>query len=536
MDAYSQTRYDFFTDSSISFLQPFGSSGAFQLEASALRKNIIGGLSKKYGGSIALKGKDLSLVFKGGYDNNVSTVDSILKGDEKLSMDLTLSIGYLDTLPVVLSYSHLSGKKTEGQSLQVNEYTGSDKVSLGMAGSIGEFGLNVSSSFQDNDDKLNNVKSVSFSNSISVLSPSIKFFKIRASVSPDYNKVEYGDTSNTVESTTLSSELGVNIPLNEELIFDIYGGRLDTWLIREGPDSGTSGVDYFPWSAAWSGGTSLEYKGDNGITAQTKYQMKAGDGLFDHSISASGSYAGKDESVLKDAELKGEFSRSYSENWTLSSDTLNWSAAAELAPSDKMLLSASYSGSTDSFAVWTHTGKTTFSHSPAPIVDYNVSASVSDSITGSADTLKQQYGGAVNLKPQWNMKAYLFGIEEEVLLSEINPPGSQTAVSTMTYNMGIPVSSFLRARYNLKWEWAGESNFQHLFGISLSGDPVPLVFTADYLLNHGTRGVRHDVNSTLSIPLWGAFSVEGRFSMSYYNDGGAEKLPFLFGVNAAYRF
>ena len=134
------------------------------------------------------------------------------------------------------------------------------------------------------------------------------------------------------------------------------------------------------------------------------------------------------------------------------------------------------------------------------------------------------------------MKAFLFGIGEDILLSEIEPSGSQTLVSTMTCNMGVPVTDFFRARYNLKWEWTGGNNFQHLFGISLSGDPVPLMFTADYLLNHGTRGIRHDVNSTLSIPLWGAFSVEGRFSMSYYNDEGTEKLPFLLGVNAAYRF
>ncbi len=570
MDSYGEQKYDFFTDSNLSYLQPLGSVWAFQLTATALRKNIIGGLSQKYGGGFVLKGPDLSFVFKGDYDDNIATTNAVLNEDEKYNIDASINIGYLDTLPIVLGYSHSFGKKTEDQSPETPEDTVTgenlvtDKANLEIAGSIGSFGLNVVSAFQDNNDILNDVRSISFSNSVSILSPSLGIFRIRSSVSPDYSKVNYSQTSNVVETLSLDTELGVSIPVNDALAFDIYGGRIDTWLTREGSDAGTEGTDYLPKSAAWTGGTSVAYKNEKGLQAQSEYKAKGGAGLFDHSVDISGSYKGEEDTFLKNVELSGTFSQSYGTDHEINNDALNWSAGLGFSPADKMLFSASYKGSasasgdfSNSFTSWTHTGDASFSHTPGQVVDYQLSAALTDSVSESSSILKQQYGGIVNIKPQWGLKKYLFGLGEDAVISKTEPansgntvPDSQAVIYATTYTMGIPVTSFMRARYNLKWECTDDTgivtgasavdsfanNFQHLFGISLSGSPLPLSVTVDYLLNHGYRGLRQDVNSTLSIPLWGPFSVEGRFSLSCYTEGGVEKLPFLLGINAAYQF
>ncbi len=555
IDLNMKEKYDFFTDSKLSFLQPFGTSGVMQLSAAAFRKNIIGGLSQKYSGALFFKISDLSLKIKGIYDDNSDTVDEILRGNKNLNLDASLSIGFLDTLPIIISYNHVSGLKTEDANAEssgnevISSHTESDKARLEMAGTAGNFGLSFFTALQNQKDMLNDVNSISFSNNISITSPLIGFLKIRASISPEYDKVEYVSASNTVATTALNSELGFNIPVNKELLLDIYGGRIDSWVSREGPNSGISGIDYNPYSAAWTAGTGIAYKNDNGLEANSKYKIKTGAGLFDQDLTTSSSFRGSEESFLRDAELKGEFAQQYGENSTLNSNKLNWAAGTKLSPAEEMLLSASYQGSvsaegkfSDSFLSWTNAGKASFIHSPSTLVDYQLSASLTDTNNQNASLVKQQYGGKISFKPRKDLKEYLFGIGEDIMLSNGITADENTVISTMTYTMGIPVLDFLKTRYNLKWEWTAaeyspsENNFQHLFGLTLSGSSLPLSFTTDYLLSHGYRGVRHDVNSSLSVPLWGSFAVEGRFSLSYYKEDGIKKMPFLIGINASYQF
>ncbi|GEM_PF-3482194 len=573
-DSSGTTNYDFFTDSRFSLLQPLGSAGAIQISGTAFRKNVIGGLNQKYGGDFLFRISGLSFKFRGIYDDKANTVEDILKDEAKFLLDASVNIGFLPTLPISLRYSHRLGTKSDDPDTTVendetvNENIESDEAKLNIAGSIGQFGVSLTDSFASQRDKLNSVNNTSFANELSVTSPVWGFFQVTTSISPDFSKVEYLSTTNTVSTTSLESKLGLIFPFNKDFSVDIYGGRLDTWLTREGPDAGTSGVDYQPHSAAWTASTGASYRNDSGIKALSRYELKAGENLFDHSLKVSGGFTGKDKSMVKDLSAKGEFSQNYGTNMALESNKLSWGTGGKLSPLDKMLISLSYQGSLSAsgpFSAtplqWVHTGKLSYSHTPDPMLDYQLNAALTDSITESSNALKQQYGGKLSLKPQWNLKVYLFELGEDVALSGNLPAGStssgssssanpaEAVVSTLSYNMGIPVFSFLKTRYGLKWEWVNDTgasaasgakvsgnNFQHQFSLTVSGKPIPLTFTADYLLSHGYRGLRHDVTSSLSVPIWKGLSLESRFSLSYYEEDGAWKLPFLFGLNASYQF
>ncbi len=576
-DASKTTNYDFFTDSKLSLIQPLGPTGLIQVTGNAYRKDVIGGNLQKYGGDFLFKISGFSFKFKGNYNDKETTVDEILKNDTNLLLNGVLNLNFLPTLPIQAIYNHKMGTKTddstpdtEGDEIKTEEKE-SDEAALKIAGTIANFGVSLANTFTNQRDKLNNVNTTSFSNKLSVTSPLLGFLKIATEISPDFSTVEYKDTNNSVSTTTLSSRLGLIFPIGEELSVDIYGGRLDTWLTREGPEAGVAGTDYQPHSAAWTSATGIDYKNDSGISAKTEYNLQAGESTFSHAVSASTGFRGKDDTILKSIEAAGKMSQNYNENWEITSNKATWKTGTKITPIDKMVLSASYSGGVSApgaFSTntpsWTHSGKASINHSPDPMLDYSLSAGLTNSIGETSNTLKQEYDSKVSLKPQWNLKLYLFEIGEQLTISNSSPTSisgssgsepnpSEIIVSTATYNMGIPILSFLKTRYRLKWEWinnlssvssvdtaTGESNagnhFQHLFGITLSGEPLPLTLTAEYLLNHGYRGLRHDVNSSLSVPIWGAFAVEGRFSLSYYEENGTVKMPFLFGLNMSYQF
>jgi hypothetical protein len=186
---------------------------------------------------------------------------------------------------------------------------------------------------------------------------------------------------------------------------------------------------------------------------------------------------------------------------------------------------------------WSHKAGAQLSHEPDPFLDYKASAVVSGQNTIAGTTLNQEYAAAVNLKPRWALRQYLFGLAETFTFST-------EALSKASFTTSVPIGAAVNARYAFDWEWidhvaagAGAGHhFRHLVGIAVSGEDRPVRFTAEYAFAHGYRGFRHDLNAGLRFPFSDAFVLEGALAFSSFEDGGIPRIPFLFSLGFAYEF
>ena len=72
--------------------------------------------------------------------------------------------------------------------------------------------------------------------------------------------------------------------------------------------------------------------------------------------------------------------------------------------------------------------------------------------------------------------------------------------------------------------------------MTVSGDEVPLDLTLRYAFAHGYRGIRHDGETLLTIPIGESFSLENRFTIAYDLDDPADSIPFLIEIALGYVF
>ncbi len=214
-----------------------------------------------------------------------------------------------------------------------------------------------------------------------------------------------------------------------------------------------------------------------------------------------------------------------------------------MTPLEKMSLSASYSGSFDGgpgaavSSAWSHKASAQLSHEPDPLLDYKASAAVSGQNTTAGTTLNQEYSAGVNLKPQGNLRQYLFGLAETFTIST-------EALSKASFTTSVPITAAVNARYAFDWEWidhvaagAGAGhNFRHLLAVAVSGENLPVSFTAEYAFSHGYRGFRHDLDAGLRFPFSDAFVLEGALAFGSFEESGVPRLPFLFSLGLAYEF
>jgi len=560
LDVSGNALYDLYSDSRFSLVQPLGILGSMSVSGTALRKNIIEGLNQNYSGKFALILDKLRFSAGISYTEKAGVVDVLNKDDASTLISSSLNVNYIDTLPLALTYSHSIVQKKEGETTAdtLTEDYDSDNLNFKMLGSLGEFGIGLISGFSRKNDKTKNMQTNGFDNSLAVTSPLLGFVKIKASIAPVFSTVDYISTGNKLTSTTLNSDLGLIFPVSNSLTFTTGGGRYDSWVSGEGPESSAATSE--PYTNGWKASTGVEYKVKDSLSAEAKYQLKKSKDVFNHNLKGTFGLTGKKESWFKKAGINGELAQSFNSAWSLSDDKISWGSSVSVEPLKKLSITSKYSGGMSGVAElnWINSVSAGLTHEPDPMLNYGVTAELSDSLKKAAGTsssapesniLKQNYGGNVNLKPQWNLKVYSFGLGE---LFSLNSDLASLAASTtgpdmlskLTFNMGIPIWSFLKTRYSFAWEWSSintlspktGNNFQHIFGITVSGDPVPLTFTASYSFSHGTRGLRHDVTSSLVVPFWGSFSLEGNFSLSYYTESGVVKVPFLGGLNLAYSF
>jgi len=213
-----------------------------------------------------------------------------------------------------------------------------------------------------------------------------------------------------------------------------------------------------------------------------------------------------------------------------------------------MSFRSGYSGSIDKAenpAVWTHQIESELTHAPDPLLNYQLAATVCDSISEQIHTLTADGLGQVTLLPQWNLKVYTISLGENVAYSQELPDGAEPYLMVKTFSaLAVPLTSFLQVRYDFSWEWVNQTSeggasgnaFQHLTGLTLGGEDLPFSLTAGYQIGHGFRGLRHDLNAGLEVPFDRGFGLKGEVSFSHYTEDGATISPFLFGLHGVYEY
>lgn len=552
LDVSGGVLYDMFSDSSFSLVQPLGLLGNMSVFGTALRKSIIEGHNQDYSGKFNLILDKLRFSAGVSYVEKANVVDVINKDDASTLITASIDANYIDTLPLSLSYTHGIVHKKQGETAAdeiVEDYDGDD-LNFKMIGGLGELGVDLISSYSRKNDKAKSMISNGFSSSLAVTSPLLGFVKVKASVVPVISTVVYTATGKKLASTTLDSDLGLIFPLSESFTVTTAGGRYDSWV--------SDTIAAKTYTNGWKASTGFKYRVKDSMSEDTNYQIKISRDIFQHQLTSSFGLSGIKDSWFRKADINVELNQNYNSERSLTDNKIGWGSFFGIEPINKMDISGKYSGSVNGITElnWINSVSAGLKHEPDPMFNYGVTTELSDSLkTASGKTesniLKQNYGGTVTLKPQRNLKVYSFGLGElfslnSDLVSAEASVSNPDMLSKLDFNMGVPVFSFLQTRYSLSWEWSTlysetknaeiGNNFQHVFGITVSGDPVPLTFTATYSLSHGTRGMRHDVTSNLTIPFKDSFSLDGNFSLSYYTENNVTKVPFLAGLSIAYEF
>jgi len=563
MNTIGEQLYDWFSDSHFLLIQPLGNMGNLNFTGKAFRKNTLNGMNQNYLAKLNLSLDRLRFSSGIKYTEKQKLTDQLSTDDISTLIDASISMNYIESLPISLSYTHKIIQKKEGTNNSITT-TGDnfgDVATLKALGDLGGFNLNLTSNFNNLVDNAKGMINTGFAGSLSVVSPLLSFVKIEVLLSPTASTVRYTETQNETSSTTLESGIGLIFPLTGGITLTTRGGRFDSWITQSGPNTG----EYTPYISGWKASTEMNYKNNGGLSAKTEYKLRTTEDSFNHQASISGGYHPESKSStekrwLKKLTANGTLNQQYNNTWELDNNKLTWGTDIIISPTDKISLSGKYIGSMMGINEydWANTFSTLFKHQPDPMLLYGITAGLKNLLyANGTNSVTQNYSASLTLTPQWNLKVYTFGIGENLSLTNsqnqntasVLRSSSKSILSKLSYEMGIPILSFLQTRYHLTWEWLSTettettnttstsgNNFQHIFGITVSGNPIPFSLTTTYSLSHGTRGTRHDVNSTLNLPFGKSFSLEGRFSMSYYTDNGAEKLPFLAGLNLAYQF
>jgi hypothetical protein len=76
--------------------------------------------------------------------------------------------------------------------------------------------------------------------------------------------------------------------------------------------------------------------------------------------------------------------------------------------------------------------------------------------------------------------------------------------------------------------------FRHGVGLTVGGEATPFTLSATYTLEHGHRGLRHDLGSLLTVPLPRGFAIENQVELGQYPESGSTRLAYLVTLTLVY--
>jgi len=560
-DADSASIENWTTDSQIKFSSFVGQAGIFEASAQAFREDAIDRFDQNYNGNLHFATPELSMRLSGGYK------EKELITPEGTSFNSTGSVGFnfstpeQSRIPTSLDYKstwrqsdkELKEDLEEDPSAEESESgtvtepvtdTGpvnkeSHLITLVSTMHIGESSVDVKGAASIKKNLADEITSHGYNGTVGVNVPISGVISVIGSSSPAFSFTDYELTEKRSEERSVENDLGVLFLKEEVFEVQIKAGRRDAW--RSDPDFRDNSLSH---TSVWKGMTSAELIYPDTLTSKMGYEIsRESEGDLGHDLSASTGWQ-REEGLLREASLYGQYLLNESEKWKWGSDLL-------VVPFDTGSVSAGYDGyhKKSEGQIWQHRGKSSFIHTPVEEFSYNLAGGYG--YYEKEDATKNTYSasGGIKLRPIIKNVQPSFGINEAFELQDISENTSEgnskgkDKISKTTTSVAVPFSRQMRMQYNFILEWVDfylkdvEEGFAflHRTGFSLSGKPLPFMLKADYLIGHGFRGVQHQVDASLEIPMLERWNLISKLSYRYAESITYET-PFIFSALLHYEF
>ncbi len=537
---------DWSTDSQLNYRSYLGQNGLMDIQAQAFRDTGIDNFTQRYLGSLAYSTPSLSMKLTGNYDQNEALA---LDGRSlRTAGGLGLNLATSDQVryPFQLQYSS-SWDQQEYEEISDDEFDDRQQADHSMSLSselpLGMLKLNLDGGFDIHHDRLEDVSTRGYGGTLGATYPLSPAIGLYAGVTPHYSETEQQISEEVFQERSLGSDAGLLLSFSEQLEGEIHAQREDNW--RSDPDLATEELLH---TEIWKGSTKWSLNALEELSTTGEYVISsAAGGNVSHDL-AGDSVWEQDQGLLRRAGAEARLIVSNAESATVgdgSRESLRWGSSLVLAPADGMKIDSRYSANRsedeDSDTTQQHNASGDYSHNPMDGFSYGLGAAYA--YHDSADESSSTYSGngRVSLSPVFGYRRIDLGLSENIELEDA--AGGRNLLSKSAFTSSIPLTKQFKLRYQFSWEWvelaaegaAEGSAFQHSAGFTLGGAPIPFRMNSSYLVGHGFRGLQHQVDAQLDIPLREAFSVISKFSYRYAETVEYET-PFLFSTFAHYEF
>ncbi len=544
---------DFTTDSRLDFNSYLGPTSTMDLSAEAYRKTGIDTFDQHYKGSMRYSSTAMSITLDGGY-NQAETLGSVGETDVtegNLGFDLA---GSQDTrVPLELSYASTwtDGVKTfdESEDGTEKEETESHSFSLVSGLYLDRMALDLSGEGDIYHNRIDSVSSYAYGGTLGLRVPFTEIFSVYLGSTPSYSMTEHQFEEQHNEERGIKVETGLLVSMDETLEGDILLNRSDTW--RSDPTYDTDDLSH---TSLWGGSTSWKLQYPENLTSTGEYLLSTSSGkVKKQDLSADSIWQGED-GIIDRTGVNGRIRRAEGEISETGEERDEWGIFLTINPFDNSSIDSRYEGSRSLHMdgegeklSMQHDGRLDYSHTPAEFFSYGAGAAYGyiteeDYLEEDAvESTRYEGSSRLNIMPVIGMRRWDFGIAEQLEIEERE--SGRDYISLNTYSTALPIASMLRLRYDFSWEWvelASEieedgSAYTHSLGFSLSGGSVPVSFTSFYLIGHGFRGVRQQVDARLEVPVADSFSMISEMSYQY-TEGTTYDTPYIFSVLLRYEF
>ena len=536
---------DWSTDSLFNYRDYLGAAGVVDISAQAYRDSGIDNFNQRYNGGVKYSTPDFSLNLSGDYDQSETLTVEGQSVSSTSGLGLAMSTSDSVRYPFQLQYSsswddqEYSDTESELEDRQEEDHS----LELSSQLPFGPVEFDIEGLVDIHHDRLEDVSSRGYGGTLGATIPLSEVIGLYAGVEPQYSETEYQLTENRSREQSLVSDAGALFTFSEQFEGELHARRRDAW--RSDPSFATDELSH---TSVWSGTTSWSLIAPEELTTTAEYSLsREAGGSISQDLAGESTWE-QDEGLLRKAGANTRFILSTPEASTSSTEerqSLLLSSFLLLMPADEMKIDTAYSMNradqlNDDISLQ-HDVSVDLSHAPVEGLSYGLGGAYGY-VDESTQTVSTYSGNSsLNLQPLLGYRridvslSELFELEDET--------AGQNLLSKSTFTSSVPLSRQFSLRYLFSWEWvdlASEtaedgSAYQHSAGFTLAGQGIPFSMNSSYLVGYGFRGVQHQVDARLDVPLMESFSIISKFSYRYAETVDYET-PFLFSTFAHYEF
>ena len=536
---------DWSTDSQLNYKNYIGEEGLLDIRAQAFRDKGIDTFSQRYSGGLAYSSPDFTFNLSGDFDQSeaLSLEGQSVNTSGALGIDMRTSENV--RFPFQLQYASAWDEQEYEESASEYEDRREADHSLELTSQL-PFGVllfDVEGLVDIRHDRIDDVTTRGYGGTLGATFSLSEVVGLYAGVSPHYSETEYQISEDRIEEQALGSDLGLLFSFSERLEGELYAQRHDAW--RSDPTFVDEDLTH---TSVWSGTTLWSLTAPEELITSAEYSLSreaggsisqdlAGDSTWEQDEGLLRKAGGEFRLVITDLEASTDSEEDRESNTVRS--------FIQLQPADEMTIDSNYSfqrteGLNDEVSLQ-QDASVDFAHAPVEGFAYALGGAYAYS--DENELISSTYAGnsRLNLKPVFGYRQF------DIVLSEIfeveDEAAEQNLLSKSSFSAAVPLTKQFSLRYLFSWEWVDlasvtaedGSAFQHSAGFTLAGQEVPFSVNSSYLVGHGFRGVQHQVDARLDVPLMESFSIISKFSYRYAETVDYET-PFLFSTFAHYEF